>query len=58
MGSESMWTDIRRLVEFGFQTKMHGMAQARNEVGIEAIGSRQRHSALRLSDERRVAVNF
>lgn len=58
MGSESMWTDIRRLVEFGFQTKMHGMAQARNEAGTEAIGSRQRHSALRLSDERRVAVNF
>ena len=58
MGSESMWTDIRRLVEFGFQTKMHGMAQARNAVGTEAVGSRQRHSALRLGDERRVAVNF
>lgn len=52
MGSESMWTDIRRLVEFGFQAKGQGMAEARR--GLH--GEERRHSALRPADEvRRVS---
>ena len=58
MGSESMWEDVRRLVDFGFQTKMQGMTVAAREGRGEAPG-RQRHSALRAVDEgRRVSTNL
>jgi len=50
MGSESMWTDIRHLVEFGFQTKMHGMTVAGRNGHEE-----RRHSTLRAAEARIVS---
>ena len=54
MGSEAMWEDIRHLVEFGFQTKMHGMTVA----GRSSHGADPRHSALRVAEESRRVSNL
>ncbi len=55
MGSESMWTDVRRLVEFGFQAKAHGMTVA----GRSGRGEERRHAALQLASEgRRVSPSL
>ncbi|MEW6595578.1 MAG: D-alanyl-D-alanine carboxypeptidase family protein [Thermodesulfobacteriota bacterium] len=51
LGSESMWEDIRHLVEFGFQAKIgQGVTVAGRERHGEGAGERQRHSSLRLAD--------
>lgn len=55
MGSESMWEDVRRLVEFGFHAKTQGMPTV---AGRGGHGEERRHSALRMADEARKVSNL
>lgn len=54
MGSESMWTDVRRLVEFGFLAKAHGMTVATRS----SHGAERRHAMLPLAGEGRRVANL